>query len=234
MTDEATTTDPASIPFGSLGRPTAAQARAIWESMPEPSCQSCVDLMNQRGWRISKATLARWRLAEWKEPARNTNHNGGGKVSLAEKRLPRGIKKELKAEIGKLDEDGKSVAKGTDVAAILAKPTDEEALTKLMAEIGELTGDLKALDVYEIRDRTKAAMDIILMRRATVRADLLILIPKDTAAFINAMTEAVQGRQVSTLVPTDGENKMIDVTPNEVHPLSAAIHTFKRKVGQAA
>ena len=87
--------------------------------------------------------------------------------------------------------------------------------------------ELKALEVPQLKamlDKERLVCNIMLLRFSQRKADLLAMIPKDTAALVKSMAEA----QVSIpMVPAD--RTLIDVTPNEQNEVSNAIDMFLKR-----
>jgi len=111
-----------------------------------------------------------------------------------------------------------------------AAPSD--LVERVTAEMNDLIGKSGGMSLQELQERTRMALNVILMRRCAERADTLALMPKDVAPLIVALTDAGHG---APLIPNEQQpGTMIDVTPDKsTHPLTAAIHEFKRRTGAA-
>jgi hypothetical protein len=185
-------------------------AKALWEGMSDPSARKVAAALKAQGIKVSWRTVARWKLADWVGPRRV-------------------IVKEPKPEKEKKDV----------IRVAMATPPDPEEVAAIGSEMDVLVGDIKGMSLPEIQERTRMALNTVLMRRAAARADMLVTMPKDTAAFIEALTLVSANTLLSVPEATvqphlngHGNGHMIDVTP--ANPITAAIADFKRRTGVAA
>jgi hypothetical protein len=225
--------------FERQGRPTKAQAKVIWDEMREPSSRKVAAVLEQRGFDISWRTIARWNEKGWVEDpnARARASRKNGRASGADSAMVRqALRKEADVRVTKQE---RQVAKELTNGEAPTVMTDaERELADRRDELMQMT-DVE-LDVVEAKARR--VMNIMMMEQAGKRAHVMMLIPKDTAAFVEAMTDARRvmntGSTAGAIVdkphgskhPGDGD--IIDVVPNkEVSPLTSAINKFLQSEG---
>ncbi len=204
------TIDPTS--FEAQGKPTIAQARAVWDAMPKPSARRVAEELINRGFDAHWRTIARWKATGWREHTR-TPMQEKGRIRVA-----RETKTKRKLIPGAILDAAKQLAKGK----ITPPPTlDEYALiARRREELMQLSDP--ELDATEARARK--VMNILLAEQAAARAHVMVLIPRETGQFIESLAEA----QRVPLAPGGGdprvvEGKAIEATAN---PITSAINRF--------
>lgn len=192
--------------FEAQGKPTVEQAQTVYNALPHQTVDTLHAKLVGLGYSISRATTARW-IRSGFTPRHPTN-------------LDKGEIKGVPAVV-------------RDTERLIGGPLgDPEVadLTKDMLELSALdTPQLKALLEVE-----RLKYNIMMLRAATRKADKLVLIPKDSAAFVVAMTDA--SSSLSAIAPGQlpagqpGDNaKLIDATANPPNPVAEAIASFKRR-----
>jgi hypothetical protein len=173
--------------FDPQTKPTKQQVRAIWDAHPKPSARKVATLIEQRGGIIHWRTVARWKKDEWKEdePAilpgddgKPPNHRAVNKV----------LREELaKGEAVSLAQATRAATSGIESAIMGGTMTDDD-LTRIEAARKEL----RTQDVTALRgelEKERLIYNIILLREAQRKANVQVLIPKDTGHFVAAFTD---------------------------------------------
>lgn len=230
------TIDPTS--FDAQGKPTPEQAKQVWEARGRPSARKLEAILTGMGYSISYRTLARW--IELGEP--------GGRA-LAHATKVTGVKKAVAAALLEIPQE--TLAKAdemreggiqTTVAVDLGKTAGARAQDVVQAEadyidrrITELIQKSEAeLDVIE--QKSRKILNIVLTEAAARRANVMVLIPKDTGHFVQAMTEASKQTLTGGIDqppkagdPNTIDGEMVDITPPS--PLESAVNKFFKEEG---
>jgi len=214
--------DPAD--FKPQGKPTVEQMRIVFDSLTHQTVTHLYDRLTGMGYSVSRATVGR-AIKDNFPPAktliRKKIEDGGPRAAAAKKEAAR--------------PEAKKVAAARDRAAetILGNLTPEE-VKAIGVKMTDLVGDVSNISLSERQERTRIALNIVLMEMAATKAEILMLIPKDVAAFIDSMTEAARSSTVgSALLRLHDESNMIDVTP-ERNEVADAIGSFLKQEGVAA
>lgn len=210
--------------FKPQGKPTLDQARTVYDSLEHPTIDKLHTALTGRGYSIARATIARW--------ISNKFLFVGSKRGGKPKGVVSGIAPAVRAAL-KNDEVAKAKGEAKDAAMIGSEMTPAE-ISAIQADLKELaTLDLPQLKAMQERERVE--YNIMLMRYSKRNADKLVLIPKDSAAMVIAMTHASDS--LSTVapgqLPGDGA-KLIEATANPPNPVADAISLFKKRQGVAA
>lgn len=233
------TIDPAD--FKPQGKPTHEQAKAAWEQAGRCSARKLEEILKGRGFDISYRTLARW--LELGEP---------GTKALAHRQKVKGVKKEISAALlqvppeqrqaaDDMREQGIGPAINAEIAqgktaGARAQDAVQDEVNIIDRRINELLVKSEAeLDVIE--QKSRKILNIVLTEAAARRANVMVLIPKDTGAFVQAMTEASKQTLTGGIDQTpkaDDPNVIdgdaVDITPQE-QGIAADIKKFLREEG---
>lgn len=213
--------------FAPQGKPTREQVRAVWDAHPKPSARKVANLMVDRGFDVSWRTIARWKKNDWREDAVNS-------VPLAEKGEVRGVKKALKAELAKIppavvkEADKIAEAGGLEDAVTGGALKDEDyaRIEKMIADLDKHSEIV--LDAIEAKERK--IMNIVMMREATRRAHIMVLIPKDTSALVGSMTDAAKVTPTGKETPADrngDDARLIEAKVNEPSPFALKLKQIR-------
>lgn len=195
--------------FKAQGKPTSEQARTVYDALPHQTCDTLVAALTSKGYAISRATAARWIKSGFKTkaapgPAKNM-------------------------EVGKV----RNVpAVMRDAEAVIGGPLTKEEIDTIQRDLDELA-KLNMPELKAMLERERLTYNIMMLRHSQRIADKLVLIPKDSAAFVVAMTDAAES--IPTVpagnLPTQpGDNaKLIEATANPPNPIADAIGAFKRR-----
>lgn len=213
-------------------KPTVAEVKAVHDEMLEagkPTSQRAIaDEMTKRGWKIAHKTVGRYKQSGWRELGTS------GPRPLVNDGTPAGIAKPVREAVKKLPEAEQETLK-TGLDGTVGTPMSEMELEAVAKRLDELM-KRDVTDLGEQEVKTRLAMNIIIMEQATRRANILALVPKDTAQLVTAMTEAVKSAPYGALPVNVGVNpgdnaKLIEHEPP--HPLSMAIAEFKKRQNAA-
>jgi hypothetical protein len=184
------TIDPAN--FEPQGKPSREQARNVWDSMPNASARTVADRLTGMGYDISWRTVARWHASAWREAMPSG-------VPLAEKGGVRGVNKAVREELKKLDapkppKPPKEAPKEQRItagleAAVAGPPPHIEELMLIEQRRAELMSKSEA-QLDQIAAKARMVYNILLMEQAARRSHVMVLIPKETAALVESLTEA--------------------------------------------
>lgn len=216
------TIDPAK--FEAQGKPSLEQARTVYDALPHQTCDTLRAELNKRGFEIGRATCARWisnkfLFAGPKKPD-GVQRLPGGNINMNEGRVS-GIAPAVRQAI-------KADAAEAAIIGSEMTPAEASAIQRDMDELATL--DMPQLKALQEKERIR--YNIMMLRQAQRKSDKLVLIPKDSAAFIVAMTDAAESVPTVPAGHLPGDNaKVIEATAN---PVSDAIAQFKRKTGVAA
>lgn len=223
--------------FVSQGKPTVKQVENVWNSLPAPSARSVADELTKRGWSISWRTVARYKERNWSEKLKGRHTQTAPPIGARQHR-PSAVTKQVKKSIGKLPEEAQRVAmEGLENA--VGKPINEIEVDLIQKRLDVLAGKSEAeLDVLE--GKARKIYNILLLEEATRRVEVMVLIPRDTAALVQAMTEAA-GAQLSggeNQPPKAGDPRVIEGTvieadPEPINDTASAIRRFQKAQGAA-
>lgn len=217
-----------------LGRPTPEQAKQVWLDRNKPSTRKLSDILADLGYDImSYRTLARW--LENEEP---------GSKALAHATKVKGVKKEVAAallkvptdQLAKADQMHENGIKET-VHADLGKTAGARAQDVVQAEVDVIDNRIRELMVKSeaeldvIEQKSRKILNIVLTEAAARRANVMVLIPKDTGSFVEAMTEASKQTLTGGMdqTPKAGDPNVIEGTAKDItpkSPLASAIGKF--------
>ncbi len=223
------------VPFGHLGRPTVEQVQRVWNDHPAPSVRKVADLLTNRGFQISFRTVLRWKTNGWV-----ANPHGGGRKTIAEdQHKPAPVKRQIRAELQKMDPATVNDANNISAAGGLESAIEGGGLTdadysRIEASIKELASkDLNELKALQEKERT--IMNIVLIREATRKGHVMVLIPKDTSTLIGALSDDARiNIPPAPILPAEPERngydaKLIEGRAVELSPLSQAIRAVREK-----
>lgn len=207
------TIDPSN--FEAQGKPTAEQARRVYDSLTHPTCDKLRTELTNRGFKIARATCARWIKSGF------TIKSNPGPALNIDKGEVKGVPASVRAVIA------------AEAAIIGSEMTPQE-----LCDIDKDLTELRQLDMPQLKamlEQERLMYNIMMLRQAQRKADKLVLIPKDSAAFIVAMTDAAESVPTvpSGLLPGDGA-KLIEAHVNPPNPVADAIALFKQRQGVKA
>lgn len=215
------TIDPAD--FKPQGKPSVEQMRVVYDSMTHQTVTHLYDRLVGMGYDVSRATVGRT-IKQYLKPiktVRTKKEKAGFDTASGRKAAD---KPAAKAQVE---------ARGRAADTILGNLTPEEVKV-IGVKMTDLVGEVANISLSERQERTRIALNIILMEMAASKAEILMLMPKDAAAFVDSMTEAARSSTVgSALLRLRDESNMIDVTP-ERNEVSDAIGSFLKQEGVAA
>lgn len=194
--------DDTGVPFGSLGKPSRADAKAVWDAMPSPSIRKVVDHMQRRGWKATVSTIQRWSVDNFIEPDPGKN---------PKKAVDTAKKANRKAK--------EAVTKLTDLAPVHNSPELKEAIAFEPSQIKALVTETKE-SLKDKLDRLTMAVSIVALEQFALKAHALVLMPKDCGAFLGSMAEVATAMKAGEVKPGDGKDP-INLTANPEKPANA-------------
>jgi hypothetical protein len=202
------TIDPSN--FEAQGKPTAEQARTIYDSLPHQTCDTLVAELTKRGFKISRATAARWIKSGFK-----TKEKSGPAKNM---------------EVGKVRN---IPAVMRDTEAMIGSPLTKQEIDTIQSDLDEL-GKLGMPDLKAMLEKERLVYNIMMLRHSQRVADKLVLIPRDSAAFVVAMTDAAESIPTVPTGNLGDDAKLINATVNPPNPVSEGIAAFKKRHAAAA
>lgn len=204
--------DPAK--FDAQGKPTPEQARTVYDSLQHQTVDTLHTALTGRGYSIGRATCARWIKAEFKVKTSigpDLNMNKG-----AVKGIPPAVREAIEAE------------------AVIGGPMTNQEIGDIQSDLDELN-KLDMPQLKALAEKERLTLNIMMMRNAQRAASKLVLIPKETASFIVAMTDAAESVPTVPLGQLPGDDaKIIEASANPKNPVASAIEMFKKRQGVAA
>lgn len=201
--------------FEAQGKPTPAQARTVYDSLSHQTVDTLHAALTSRGYSIGRATCARW-------------IKGGFKVKTS-------IGPALNMDKGEV-KGVPAVVRAAEAAeaAIIGGPMTPQEISAIQSDLDEL-GKLAMPELKALLEKERLTYNIMMLRQAQRKSDKLVLIPRESAAFIVAMTDAAESVPTvpSGLLPGDG-SKLIEASVNPPNPVADAISLFKKRQGVAA
>lgn len=201
--------------FEAQGKPTPDQARRVYETLEHPTVDTLHTALTGRGYSIGRATVARWIKKEFTNkvrPGPDLKMNTGDV-----KGIPPAVRQAIAAE-----------------AAIIGGEMTPTEIGAIQSDLDEL----RLLDMPALKARLeqeRIMFNIMMLRQAQRASNKLVLIPKESAALVVAMTDAAESMPTvpTGQLPGDGA-KVIEGTVNPPNPVSDAIAMFKQRTGVAA
>lgn len=202
--------------FEAQGKPTAEQARTVYDSLSHQTVDTLHTALTARGYSIGRATVARW-------------IKGGFTTKV--KPGP-----DLKMNVGEVK--GVPAVMRPAAAAVDAAIIGSEMSPKEISDIQSDLDELKLLDMPTLKaklEQERIMFNIMMLRQAQRKSDKLVLIPKESAAFVVAMTDAAESMPTLPTGKLPGDDaKVIEAQANPPNPLASAIDLFKKRQGVAA
>lgn len=201
--------------FEAQGKPTADQARMVYDNLSHQTVDTLHTALTGRGFSIGRATVARWIKSGFTtkvKPGPDLKMNTGDV-----KGIPPAVREVIEAE------------------AVIGGPMSSKEFSDIQRDLDEL----KRLDMPALKamlEQERLMYNIMMLRQAQRKSDKLVLIPRESAAFIVAMTDAaesVPGLPVGGKLPGD-DAKVIEASVNPPNPVADAISLFKKRQGVAA
>lgn len=199
--------------FEAQGKPTAEQARTVYDSLTHQTVDTLHTALTARGFSIGRATCARWIKSGFTtkvKPGRDLKMNTGDVKGVS------------------------PVVRAAAEAAIIGGELTPQEISAIQSDMDELA-QLDMPKLKALQERERIEYNIMMLRQAKRKADKLVLIPKESAAFIVAMTGAAES--VPTVptgqLPGDGA-KLIEASANPPNEVADAIGAFLRSQGVAA
>ena len=213
------------VPFDSLGTPTRADAAAVWNSMPNPSIRTVVEVMKARGWKTSISTIQRWSAENFVEP----------EVSDPTK-ASKAVKKAKKAN----QQANEAIAKLAEAPQMKDNPELHAALTFEPSKIADLVKDTKE-NLKDKLDKLTMAVSIVALEQFAMKSHALVLMPAESGKFLSSIAEVSSAiKPAGEIKPGDGKDgtdpKLIEGTKAEeklTSPLSSKISQFRKENGLA-
>lgn len=222
--------------FTNETKPTIEQVRFVWNSMVKPSARKVAAEMEKRGAKISFKTVARWKRDGWIVTSRSGENNAP--LLKKHEQANSKVNNAIRALVVQMPPEEKAMAIGEtqqEAKLEIGGPMTPKELSAIEKDLKELSAyDVPALKAMQEKDRL--IYNIMLLRQSQRKADILALIPKDSAALMVAASDAQDALpNVPTgILPSVGNGHMIDVTPNPQNELASAIDMFLKKEGVAA
>lgn len=223
------------VKFEHLGRPTVEQVERVWNDHPAPSARKVCELLNQRGFKISWRSVLRWKNNGWAAAP-----DGGGVKTISENQhTPAPVKQFIRDALQKMDtatvdEANQISAAGGIQAAVEGGNLTDVDYARIETSIKDLaTKDLNELKLLQEKERT--IMNIVLIREATRKANVMILIPKDTSSLVGVLSDdakvlpPAQPIEAPEPVRNGNDAKLIEGRAIEMSPLSQAIRSVREK-----
>lgn len=217
--------------FEAQGLPTMEQVRTVWDAHPKPSSRTIAELMTKRGWSISYKTVSRWKKANWVQEQPEDH------LPASRKPNERVVNRALRAEIAKTAKpapvvDSTTAPDGIENALTGTGMTDAD-LARIEAAKIEL-GPKTIADLREMLEKERIIANIILLREATRKANIMVLIPKETSSFVSSFTDDAKaaGPAPATIQPPNSNPALAPPIEGDfrvVNPTSAAIDRFLAK-----
>jgi hypothetical protein len=199
-----------------------------------PSYRAWEKALADEGYSITYRTLQRW-----------VENSKPGQVALNHATKVVGVKRHIAKALAKVEEPVKLAADQMKVEGVADGVQEEIAASKIagdavppeQAEVNIIDARIKELmekspaELDDLEQRARKIFNIVLTEAATRRAHVMTLIPKETAALVDAMTSASKqtltggfGQPPAAGDPRTIDGEIIDVTPPD--PLSSAIDKF--------
>lgn len=203
--------------FAAQGKPTPEQARRVYDGLLHPTCDNLRTELTKRGYSIGRSTCARWirdRFIVMTKPGPATAQDKGGVNGVS------------------------VVIRAAEAAEAEAKMIGGQMTPQEISDIQKDLTELGSLEVSQLKtlfEKERMMYNIMLLRQAQRKSDKLVLIPRDSAAFVVAMTDASESLPTVApgQLPGDGA-KLIEASVNPPNPVSDAIALFKKRTGVAA
>lgn len=212
--------------FVAQGKPTVEQVKNVWNSYNgTPSARIIEAELKKRGFDISWRTVARYAERNWAEKIKNKHVSP---PIAARQHRPKAVTDKVKGAVAKLPETlQRAATEGLEQA--VGKPISDHEVDLIEARRDKLLLMSEAeLDVTEAKARK--IYNILLMEEAQRRVEVMVLIPRDTAALVSAMTEAA-GAQLTGGInqpPKADDPCILDLTPNPPEPVNELVNAIDR------
>jgi hypothetical protein len=233
--------------FEAQGLPTKEQVRTVWDAHPEASARKVAIKLTGMGYEIGYRTVARWKKKNWVEKEKPALEDTG-------KPNVRAVNKALKAELAKAKKpepapepaapaaapEVATGAEGISAAVVGGEMTDQD-----VARIEAVRTELKPKTVEDLRaelEKERLIYNIILLREAGRKANIQVLIPKETSEFVGAFTkDKAANSPPAPIAPSapglngsgNGHLPLIEGDFTVVSPTSSAIRKFLAKENAA-
>lgn len=223
-------------------KPTYEHAMEVHADMGRPSCRVLEKALRDQGYDISYRTLQRW-----------IENGKPGQVAVNHAVKTRTVKREIVQALAKISDDEKLAADKMKVEGIApavqaeiaegkcAGQTAHDAVQVEVNIIDQRIKDLLLSSAPELdlaEQKARKIFNIVLLEAAARRANVMTMIPKETAALVDAMTTASKQTLTGGIdqVPKAGDPRTIDaeavdVTPKS--PLASKISKFLHDEGMA-
>lgn len=211
---------PKEVAFESLGKPTRADAAAVWNATPNPSIRKVVQKMKARGWKTSISTIQRWSEENFKEPD-----------------APRDPAKAMKKAKKANQQANEAVAKLAETSPMKDNETLKDALTFDPSKIKDLIGETKE-SLKDKLEKLTMAVSIVALEQFAIKSHALVLMPAESGKFLSSIAEVSASiKPAGEVKPGDGqvdEIKLIEakaVAEKPVSALSSKITQFRKEHG---
>lgn len=205
-------------------KPTYEHAMEVHATLDRPSCRQLEKVLRDQGYDISYRTLQRW-----------IENGKPGQVAVGHATKVTGVKREIAKSLLKLSDAEKLSADQMKVDGIAAAVLHEIESGKIAGHTAHdaVQKEINTIDarIRELLQKSGAQLDydeqkarkiynIVLLESSARRAHVMALIPRETAAFIEAMTEASKQTLTGGIDqppraddPRTIEGQAVDVTP---------------------
>lgn len=219
-------------------KPSFEYCMETWAKNPTLSCRKVEALLREEGYEVSYRTLQRWR-----------DNGKPGQVALGHETKRAGVKREIAKALAKISDTEKLSADQMKVDGIVVAVQEEIIAGKVggardpaQEEVNIIDSRISALMVKSAAEldldeqKARKIFNIVLLEAATRRANIMTMIPKETAALVDAMTTASKQTLTGGIdqPPKAGDprvfdGEVVDVTP--ASPLASAIGKFFQAEG---
>jgi len=198
--------------FEPQGKPTHEQARAVWDTIANPSSRRVAAELINRGFDAHWRTIARWHANSW-EDHRPVSEEVRRRMRRAQKAIQ--VQKDAK-EFANLP--GSPPPLTLDEYALIAQRRAELML-------------LSEAELDKTEARARKIMNILIAEQAAQRAHVMVLIPKDTGSLLGALADAQKVGMTGGIdqPPVGGDARVINGSATHIessNPLASAIGKF--------
>lgn len=226
--------------FEPQGKPTVDQVLEVYNEHNKPSYRELEKILKGRGFDISYRSLQRW-----------VENAKAGTLALSHATKIKEVKKEINEAVADIPQ--KELEEADDRAyQFRPKPRleDDRSRESRMSAQHAVQAEVEIIDtrIKELMMKSEAELDVteqkarkifntVLMEAAARRAHVLVLIPKETGALVEAMTEASKQTLTGGIdqPPKNGDPKVIDgefeAEPEEQSGLASQISKFLHTEG---
>lgn len=240
MSDDLSDLSGNTVPFESLGVPTRATAKTVWDQTPNPSTRKVAEKMRNLGWKVSAKTISRWHNDGWQEPVAEPGKKSRLEHDKARRKAKTASETLDRIAVLKDDPEVRAAAEAVVKATLDAQRAAQEFESSKFDDLIKMSKE----SLKEKLDKTIMAAGVMISEAIIRHRDQLAGLPKDMGSFLNDMSEASSNMRVTNDdippfaegMPGDGA-KLINGTamavPQQapVNPTADAIRRHKAKHG---